>query len=193
MGATRLTRCRAASPPSLLRLASRTDCRKVHAATSGLHLHLIFIPHLAVSSSSSSSSIHRPFSSLQSPLLFPICAFSPEERTSWITVPRHLQVQGITEPACSSTPHTLCGPQAIRLKTVPPSHHACSLLFRYLLNANSFLFDLPVWACQNYFICFLQLRLELFPDSSNTIISWSSIYMAVSLNWIPSNQHLLLP
>lgn len=82
VGATRLPWCRAASPPSLLRLASRTDCRKVHSATSGLYLHLIFIPHLAISSSSSSFSIHHPFSSLQSPLLFPICAFSPEERCS---------------------------------------------------------------------------------------------------------------
>jgi len=83
MGATWLTWSRAASPPSPLHLVSRTDCRNVHLTTSGLHLNLIFISHLAISSSSYSSfSTHHPFSSLQSPLLFPICAFSPEERCS---------------------------------------------------------------------------------------------------------------
>lgn len=105
-------------------------------------------------------------------------------------VPTHLQMQCSPEPACSRAPNILCAPCTIGLKTA--RNHPCSPLFGYLLKADSFLCDLPVWARQNCFICFLQLWLKPFPDSSNTIISWSSIYIALSLCWIPSNQPLLV-
>lgn len=137
----------------------RNYCRKVHLITSKLHLHFIFISHRASSSLFYSNfSIHHLFSPLQSSLLFLIyTAFSPQEFCSrracaeWTLLMHPLDAGPLLDLFAPSFADLMPSDQSLFCSAATHAHYHWGTCWTQMH------FYSPVWACQNYFICFLQL------------------------------------
>lgn len=162
-----------AQPPTS---SIRNDCREVHFITSKLHLHFIPVSHLSSSSLFYSNfSIHHLFFSLQSSLLFLIYTVFPSQEfcsrrayTAWIVLVHSWDLF-----------HFLW-----------TSHHHSAAFSAHDHSGTCWTLMYFSLTCPYEHVKgFLQLQLELFPSSSNSFTSWSSVYVAVSFKWFPPNQH----